>query len=72
MGALQQDLVPPTRVTSTDADKLWHELHFHPDQSQEDYVIWGLTNGSHLDLNPLAVCYDMQIIICLLHHFSIQ
>ena len=52
---LQQDLVSPSRVTPINAEKLRHELYFHPDQTQVDYVISGLSNGFHLVFNPLAV-----------------
>lgn len=52
---LQQDLVSPSRVTPINAEKLWRELYFHPDQTQVDYVISGLSNGFHLGFNPLAV-----------------
>ena len=51
----QQDLVSPFRVTPDNAEKLWCELYFHPDQTQVDYVISGLSNGFHLGFNPLAV-----------------
>ena len=50
-----QDLVPPSRVTPTDAHKLWHELCFHSDQVKVDYVISGLTNGFRLGFDPSAV-----------------
>ena len=30
-------------------------MYFHPDQTQVDYVISGLSNGFHLGFNPLAV-----------------
>ena len=52
---LQQDLVSPSRVTPINAEKLQHELYFHPDQTQADYVISGLSNGFHLGFNPRAV-----------------
>ena len=52
---LQQDLVSPSRVTPINAEKLQHELYFHPDQTQVDYVISGLSNGFHLGFNPRAV-----------------
>ena len=45
---LQQDLVSLSRVTPTNAEKLLCELYFHPDQTQVDYVILGLSNGFHL------------------------
>ena len=47
---LQQDLVTPIN-----AEKLQRELYFHPDQTQVDYVISGLSNGFHLSFNPRAV-----------------
>lgn len=49
-----QDLVPPSRVTPSDAHKLC-ELCFLPDQVKVDYVISGLTNGFRLDFDPSAV-----------------
>ena len=52
---MQQDLVSFYRVTPIIAEKLRHELYFHPDQTQVDYVISGLSNGFHLGFNPLAV-----------------
>ena len=52
---LQHTLVTPYTVTPIDAEKLWRELYFHPDQTQVDYVISGLSNGFHLGFNPLAV-----------------
>lgn len=55
LGTSQQDLVPPSRVTPIDAEKLQHELGSYPDQTQVDYVISGLTNGFHLGFDPLAV-----------------
>ena len=51
----QQDLVSPSRVTLINAEKLRRELDFHPDQTQVDYLILGLSNGFHLGFNPLAV-----------------
>ena len=36
-------------------EKLSHELDFHPDQTQVDYLISGLSNGFHLGFSPLAV-----------------
>ena len=52
---LQQDLVSPSRVTPINVEKLQCELYFHPDQTQVNYVISGLSNGFHLGFNPLAV-----------------
>ena len=43
------------RVTLINAEKLPHELYFHPDQTQVDYMILGHSNGFHLGFNPLAV-----------------
>ena len=54
---LQQDLVSPSRVTPINAEKLRRELYFHPDKTQMDYVISGLSNGFHLSCNPLAVSF---------------
>ena len=54
---LQQHLVSPSRVTSINAEKLWPELYFHPDQTLVDYVISGLSNGFHLGFNLLAVSF---------------
>ena len=46
-GAVQQDLVPPFRVTPPPfiADKLSRKLCFHPDQRKVDFVISGITIG---------------------------
>ena len=53
--AVQQDLVPPFRVTPTDADKLQWELCFHPDQGKVDFVISGITSGFRIGFDPLMV-----------------
>jgi len=55
LGAPQQDLVPPSRVTPIDAEELRHELCSYPDQTQVEYVISGLTNGFQLGFDPRAV-----------------
>ena len=54
-GAVQQDLIPPSRVTPLDADKLQRELCFHPDQRKADFVISGVTIGFRLGFDPSAV-----------------
>ena len=57
-GAVQQDLVPPFRVTPPPpfiADKLPRKLCFHPDQRKVDFVISGITIGFLLSFDPSAV-----------------
>ena len=56
-GAVQQDLVPPFRVTPPPfiADKLSRKLCFHPDQRKVDFVISGITIGFLLSFDPSAV-----------------
>lgn len=41
-GALWQDLIPPSGVTSVDAEKLRQELSSHPDQTRVNYVVSGI------------------------------
>lgn len=48
----QQKLVLLSRVTPIDAQKLRHELPFHPDQVKVDYGITGLTSVFHLGFDP--------------------
>ena len=50
-----QYLVPPSRATTIDAQKLWREICFHPNQVKVDYVISGLTNGFCLGFHPSVV-----------------
>ena len=50
----QQDLLLPSRVTPIEAQKLWRELCFHPDQVKVDHVITGLTSGFCLGFDPLG------------------
>ena len=57
--AVQQDLVPPFRVTPTDADKLQWELCFHPDQGKVDFV------GSRTNFKA-----GMVLIISHFHHLA--
>lgn len=45
----------PSWVTPTDAEKLWRELRSHPNQTQMDYMIVGLSNGFHLGFNLVEV-----------------
>lgn len=59
MGALQQDLVSPSKVTLVDAEKLWRELYVHFDQTQVDYVTSGLSKRFRLGFNHLAVSSSM-------------
>ena len=39
-------------VTLINAEKLRRELYFHPDQTQVDYVISGLSNGFQSRFQP--------------------
>ena len=57
----QKDLVLPSKVTTIDAQKLWRELCFHPDQAKVDYVITGLMSGFRLGFDPSAVSLQSAV-----------
>ena len=60
-GALQQDLVLPSSVTSIYAETLRQELSSHPDQTLVNYIVSGLFCGFHVGFNPQAVSLKSAI-----------
>lgn len=58
-----QDLVTPINV-----DKLWQELHHHPNQAQVSYVMSGLSNGFNLGFNQASVSLKSVSQTCHEHH----
>ena len=54
-------MVLPSKVSPIDAQKLWRELCFYPDQAKVDYVITGLTSGFRLRFDPSAVSLQSAV-----------